>query len=41
MPLPPPDLHRGWTLEDLATLPDDGQRYELVDGGLVVTPPPT
>jgi Uma2 family endonuclease len=35
----PPDVHRGWTLADLAKLPEDGQRYELVDGGLVVTPP--
>jgi Uma2 family endonuclease len=41
MSLSPPDLHRGWTLDDLDLLPDDGQRYELVDGGLVVTPPPT
>jgi Uma2 family endonuclease len=41
MPVSPPDLHRDWTLDDLGTLPDDGQRYELVDGGLVVTPPPT
>jgi len=41
MPVSPPDLHRGWTLADLELLPDDGQRYELVDGGLVVTPPPT
>ncbi len=41
MPVPPPDLHRGWTLVDLDTLTDDGQRYEVVDGGLVVTPPPT
>ena len=41
MSFSPPDLHGGWTLDDLDTLPDDGQRYELVDGGLVVTPPPT
>ena len=41
MPVSPPDVHRGWTLDDLHLLPDDGQRYELVDGGLVVTPPPT
>ena len=41
MSVAPPDLHRGWTLDDLHLLPDDGQRYELVDGGLVVTPPPT
>jgi Uma2 family endonuclease len=41
MPVSPPDLSRGWTLDDLHLLPDDGQRYELVDGGLVVTPPPS
>jgi Uma2 family endonuclease len=41
MSVAPPDLSRGWTLDDLDGLPDDGQRYELVDGGLVVTPPPT
>ena len=29
-----------WTVEDLAALPDDGLRYELVDGALLVTPPP-
>lgn len=39
MSVSPPDVHRGWTLADLAKLPADGQRYELVDGGLVVTPP--
>lgn len=26
--------------EDLADLPDDGRRYELIDGSLVVTPAP-
>lgn len=31
----------GWTLADLDALPDDGSRYELVDGGLLVTPPPS
>lgn len=41
MSLTPPYLSGGWTLHDLDALPDDGQRYELVDGGLVVTPPPT
>lgn len=35
----PVDLARTWTLADLETLPDDGLRYELVDGNLVVTPP--
>ncbi|WP_369055677.1 Uma2 family endonuclease [Kineococcus terrestris] len=34
-------LHRDWTFEDLARLPDDGFRYEVLDGQLVVTPPPT
>jgi Uma2 family endonuclease len=30
----------GWTVADLDLLPDDGLRYELVDGALLVTPPP-
>jgi Uma2 family endonuclease len=30
-----------WTSADLATTPDDGQRYEIVDGSLLVSPPPT
>lgn len=29
-----------WTVADLATLPDDGLRYELVDGTLLVSPAP-
>jgi Uma2 family endonuclease len=29
-----------WTLEDLAGLPEDGRRYEIVDGSLLVSPPP-
>lgn len=29
-----------WTREDLEHLPDDGQRYEIIDGVLVVTPSP-
>lgn len=36
-----PAVSRGLTLADLDRLPDDPYRYELVDGGLVVTPPPT
>lgn len=36
-----PDVRRDWTLRDLEGLPEDGLRYELVDGGLVVTPAPT
>jgi len=30
-----------WTLEDLLRLPEDGNRYEIVDGSLLVSPPPT
>lgn len=29
-----------WTLEEVHSLPDDGNRYELVRGELFVTPPP-
>jgi Uma2 family endonuclease len=29
-----------WTVEDLDRLPDDGLRYELVDGVLLVSPSP-
>jgi Uma2 family endonuclease len=29
-----------WTIEELALLPDDGNRYEIFDGSLLVTPPP-
>lgn len=28
-----------WAFEQLVDLPDDGRRYEVVDGHLVVTPP--
>lgn len=30
-----------WTLQQLHALPDDGNKYELVDGELFVTPAPT
>jgi Uma2 family endonuclease len=30
-----------WTIDDLSQLPDDGMRYELVDGSLLVSPSPT
>ena len=30
-----------WTVADLADLPDDGLRYELVDGTLLVSPAPS
>lgn len=32
---------RSWTLDDLAGLPEDGQRYEIIDGCLLVSPPAT
>jgi Uma2 family endonuclease len=28
-----------WTEEDLTALPEDGRRYEILDGNLIVTPP--
>ncbi len=37
VPGPPPG---GWTVEALFDLPEDGRRYELIDGKLIVTPPP-
>lgn len=30
-----------WTVADLMAMPEDGYRYELVDGRLVVNPPPS
>ncbi len=30
-----------WTVDDLDQLPDDGLRYELLDGTLLVSPAPT
>jgi len=45
MPAPPPLVpdtsRRDWTAEELARLPDDGIRYEIVDGELLATPAPT
>lgn len=32
---------RRWSRADLDTLPDDGNRYEVIDGALIVTPPPS
>jgi hypothetical protein len=32
---------RANTRADLETMPDDGRRYELVDGALLVTPSPS
>lgn len=36
-----PNAVKRWTLEELHSLPDDGNKYELVRGELFVTPPPT
>lgn len=30
-----------WTAERVRALPDDGKRYEVIDGELYVTPTPT
>ena len=40
--LPPARPKHGgaWTLEDLYDLPEDGNRYEILDGRLLVTPAP-
>src|SRR4051812_4701692 len=32
---------KAWNVDDLATMPDDGQRYEVIDGELFVTPAPS
>jgi len=37
MPMPRTD----WTVEMLSELPDDGNRYEVIDGELFVTPAPS
>lgn len=34
------DRAGGWTVAALADLPADGRRYEVLDGNLVVSPPP-
>jgi Uma2 family endonuclease len=31
---------RPFTVDDLEAMPDDGHRYELIDGVLIVTPAP-
>jgi Uma2 family endonuclease len=36
-----PTLKRRWSADDLEDLPDDGQRYEVIDGELFVTPAPS
>lgn len=39
-PLMRPDITAPWSVDDLFRLPEDGQRYEIFDGSLLVTPPP-
>lgn len=41
MAMPALSTDRIWTTEMLAALPEDGQRYEIVDGELLVSPAPT
>src|SRR2546423_8507660 len=36
-----PDTMERWTAARVRELPDDGNRYEVVDGELLVTPSPT
>ena len=36
-----PATHTEWTVDMLDALPDDGQRYEIIDGELFVTPSPS
>ena len=36
-----PKLTRKWTADDLLDLPNDGSRYEIIDGALFVTPAPS
>jgi Uma2 family endonuclease len=36
-----PDTGQLFTVDDLERMPDDGRRYELVDGVLMVSPAPT
>lgn len=36
-----PSIERMWTVDDIRDLPDDGKRYEIIDGELFVTPVPT
>ena len=31
-----PQLTRHWTVDDVHALPDDGNRYEVIDGALFV-----
>ena len=41
MGMPVQDVSMGWTAEMARGLPQDGKRYEVLDGELFVTPSPT
>ncbi len=41
MAMPAPAARSDWTADELDALPDDGNRYEVVDGELLVTPAPS
>ena len=36
-----PNVKRDWTVADVQALPDDGKRYEVIDGELFATPAPS
>jgi len=40
-PLLPDPTRRDWTVDEVRALPDDGNRYEVIDGELFVTPAPS
>ena len=40
-PLLPDRSRRDWTVDEVRALPDDGNRYEVIDGDLLVTPAPS
>jgi Uma2 family endonuclease len=37
----PHDFGRPWTIDDLHKLPENGNRYEIADGSLLVSPAPS
>lgn len=41
MSMPAPAARTDWTVDEVHALPDDGNRYEVVDGELLVTPAPS